>query len=608
MHTFVSTQMDYVIFVYGLAFFLLGAACLSMRARAFLQLPWGWLAAFAFSHGSAEWLDLAALGFGRNQTLSAIKIVLIIASFVFLFQFALAGLAQRRTQRVLGYAVLGVALSLVAVAASTGGLTLLEISARWLLGLPGGLLAAVAIDRTRASSQAGSGPWLVVLAAFTMLYAVLTGAIAPTADFFPVQVLNDQHFLQLTGVPVQVFRAFAAVVMAIALWIASEAVRNKAEEKPSRYTLALAAIMLILVTSGWGLTEALTRQSYNQIAIRGNHQADALAQIVDTGMQRLQQAAQLLTVNSAIIEIASNPQGARLPIVNLVLDQATVALQLEVAYLLDTSGNVIASSNRNAPDSFVGRNYAFRPYFQAAVKGSGANYLALGVTSGIFGHYASAPVRDLEGQVRLVAVLKSRLPSLASVAKQATDCMLLSPLGVVIDACDQRLNLRSLWPLSTEDVKALIDSRQFGPGPFRPLLGVRPKADQILLWRGRQAMYVNAPLSLEGWSVALLMPLREARTYRLFGIGTTLILSLLAIFAYVLLHGHEVYERRLGSLMEQLRDQSQIDPLTQLPNRGWFHENFERELRKSQRLGNPLALGNLEKLCLRRADHALTAL
>ena len=95
MHTFVSTQMDYVIFVYGLAFFLLGAACLSMRARAFLQLPWGWLAAFAFSHGSAEWLDLAALGFGRNQTLSAIKIVLIIASFVFLFQFALAGLAQR---------------------------------------------------------------------------------------------------------------------------------------------------------------------------------------------------------------------------------------------------------------------------------------------------------------------------------------------------------------------------------------------------------------------------------------------------------------------------------------------------------------------------------
>lgn len=161
MHTFVSTQMDYVIFVYGLAFFLLGAACLSMRARAFLQLPWGWLAAFAFSHGSAEWLDLAALGFGRNQTLSAIKIVLIIASFVFLFQFALAGLSQRRTQRVLGYAVLGVALSLVAVAASTGGLTLLEISARWLLGLPGGCWRpwpSIALEH-RARQAAAHGWW-----------------------------------------------------------------------------------------------------------------------------------------------------------------------------------------------------------------------------------------------------------------------------------------------------------------------------------------------------------------------------------------------------------------------------------------------------------------
>mgnify|MGYP001035147981 CR=1 FL=1 len=67
-------------------------------------------------------------------------------------------------------------------------------------------------------------------------------------------------------------------------------------------------------------------------------------------------------------------------------------------------------------------------------------------------------------------------------------------------------------------------------------------------------------------------------------------ISLIAIGFYVLLHAHEVYELRLGALMAQLRDKAQTDPLTRLANRGWFQENFARELKKAHRLERALAL------------------
>ena len=55
---------------------------------------------------------------------------------------------------------------------------------------------------------------------------------------------------------------------------------------------------------------------------------------------------------------------------NTVLDRYQQRFGVAVAYLMDASGATIASSNRGDPDSFVGQNYAFRPYFQAAMAGS----------------------------------------------------------------------------------------------------------------------------------------------------------------------------------------------------------------------------------------------
>ena len=67
---------------------------------------------------------------------------------------------------------------------------------------------------------------------------------------------------------------------------------------------------------------------------------------------------------------------------NQLLDIYNSSLGTSACYLMDTRGLTIASSNRNDRDSFVGQNYAFRPYFTSPVQGKPFVYMAKGVTSG----------------------------------------------------------------------------------------------------------------------------------------------------------------------------------------------------------------------------------
>ena len=66
---------------------------------------------------------------------------------------------------------------------------------------------------------------------------------------------------------------------------------------------------------------------------------------------------------------------------NAVLEHFQTTLEASACYLIDGEGNTVASSNNGEPGSFVGKNYAFRPYFKRAMQGQPSVYMALGVTS-----------------------------------------------------------------------------------------------------------------------------------------------------------------------------------------------------------------------------------
>ena len=154
---------------------------------------------------------------------------------------------------------------------------------------------------------------------------------------------------------------------------------------------------------------------------------------------------------------------------NQILDHFTASLDLDVSYLMDKNGITLCSSNRNAPDSFVGNDFSFRPYYADAIKGKPVTYLALGTTSRKRGVYYSHPVYDSSGTTILgVAVIKSSVEFLeATLFSKSDDTLLFAdPNGLIFISNKPKLRFKLLWKLDETKLNTITDSRQFGNGPW----------------------------------------------------------------------------------------------------------------------------------------------
>ena len=193
---------------------------------------------------------------------------------------------------------------------------------------------------------------------------------------------------------------------------------------------------------------------------------------------------------------------------NHVLDNFARALDLEVCYLIDLGGTTIASSNRNAHDSFVGRNFAFRPYFIDAAAGVPGRYLALGTTSRKRGVYYSHPVLDRhQNEVVGVAVVKASVERIESQLFVGSDGILLvtDPNGVIFISNLREMRFMLLWELDREEIKKINETRQFGSGPWLWTGFSRPFDDMVRDRNGQRYLYFDMPLEkYPGWQIVQL--------------------------------------------------------------------------------------------------------
>lgn len=164
------------------------------------------------------------------------------------------------------------------------------------------------------------------------------------------------------------------------------------------------------------------------------------------------------------------PAASNLEEAHRILDHFQEALDADVCYVMSKDGMTIASSNRHDPDSFLGENYAFRPYFRNAVRGQPSLYLARGITSRKRGIYCSHPVFGDQGSSPIgVAVIKASIDPLEKEFEKAFDgiAVLLSPEGVVFLANREDWLFHFMWEPSPELISQVALARQFGEGPWK---------------------------------------------------------------------------------------------------------------------------------------------
>jgi len=254
MATIFEQQLDYIIFFYGTAFFVLASACHIARKRGDDTLPWRWLFLFSVAHGLNEWLDLAYLNLGGGALLTVLRVSALTVSFIFLMEFGIAITLPRAAALKWLPVVLGV-IPLLGI--SSGGAGVLSIS-RFTLGLAGGLWASAAFMSAARNKNNIS---LKAVAAIMMLYALETGLVVDAAPFFPASILNFETFFKATGIPIQFIKAVTIYAASVAiLSFVQERTKVGQRQAPFHFVLPLAAFLFLVIT-GFTFTAYLGRNA-----------------------------------------------------------------------------------------------------------------------------------------------------------------------------------------------------------------------------------------------------------------------------------------------------------------------------------------------------------
>ena len=260
MREFCLGQLDYIFFVYALAFFLLFAICISLPKQREARIPWYWLGLFGLIHGGNEWLDMLALNLMDNEAFKWVRFICMTVSFVCLLEFGRATCERMNNSVKIGrwiYFPLFVAVFVCAQA----GLPGMNAAARYAFGFPGGILAAFALWKIAGENREGARAMRAAAIAMAA-YAMATGLVVPRAGVLFAAIINNDSFLNGLGFPVQLLRGFLAFFITAAIWTYHEELRAlKIDPQVIRYEKRVAAGFVLVLVLLLGLGGIVTNQA-----------------------------------------------------------------------------------------------------------------------------------------------------------------------------------------------------------------------------------------------------------------------------------------------------------------------------------------------------------
>jgi two-component system, NtrC family, C4-dicarboxylate transport sensor histidine kinase DctB len=284
---------------------------------------------------------------------------------------------------------------------------------------------------------------------------------------------------------------------------------------------SLALLALCLAPLLWPLEHLAERYYRSELAGQNRQTLDLyVANLLGT-LHRYEVLPQILADLPALRAALSAPDdGVTQGNANRLLKNISTQTGAEVMYLMDVSGKTLAASNWDKHDSFVGRNFAFRPYYIEAMAGRLGRFFGLGTTSAKRGYFFAAAVRDRE-KVIGVLVVKVDLDHTESLWGKTPEQLLVTDHnGVVILTSRQDWRFRATRPLSDDESKAISAVQPY------PTRDPKPLNLDTNAW-----LTQTQTIDETGWSVSILAPRtlidRPVRTVIAIGGAALLVLMLL---------------------------------------------------------------------------------
>ncbi|EKO3836622.1 sensor histidine kinase [Vibrio harveyi] len=202
--------------------------------------------------------------------------------------------------------------------------------------------------------------------------------------------------------------------------------------------------------------------SYQSLLDKHQSQLERFSSHIQNKLDKYAHIPHLLSKDEPLVEALLNLENsAQLEITNRYLESVNGVIEAADTYLIDKWGTTIAASNWRKERSFVGRNFAFRPYFKQAITGQRSQYYALGSTSGKRGYYYSYPI-VYAGGVLGVVVVKMDLSKIKDNWQQPNSVFVASdPNGIVFMSSRNDWLFKSLQPLEEPTAAEVWASRQY---------------------------------------------------------------------------------------------------------------------------------------------------
>ncbi|MEF3047731.1 sensor histidine kinase [Pseudotabrizicola sp. L79] len=248
-----------------------------------------------------------------------------------------------------------------------------------------------------------------------------------------------------------------------------------ARPRQARYGLwaAAACAALLSVLAGWVSFQRSLAQTMDDTARRGDNVLQLAASTLSGQLERFERLPALVAEQPVVQRLAANPADPGLvQDANAYLERLQQQLDASDIYLMGRTGVTLAASNHASETSFVGGNFAFRPYFYDAMRGGTGRFYALGTTSRKRGYYFGAPVR-LGDDIAGVLVFKIDLDAIEETWRGGDYAVLVTdPDGVVFLSSRSDWLFSALRPLN-DGARARIAATRRYAGATVGLLNIR---------------------------------------------------------------------------------------------------------------------------------------
>ncbi len=290
---------------------------------------------------------------------------------------------------------------------------------------------------------------------------------------------------------------------------------------------------------------------------------------------------------------------------------ADFALAAEaLIFVMNGSGEAVASSNWRTPQSLIGTNFSYRPYFQDALAGEAGAYYAFGAKTRKPGFFISYPVLET-GRLLGVVAVKVDLEALQSSWVESQEAIMVSDSsGVIFLSSIDKWRYKSLRPLPEETARTLRQN-QYLAQPLTDLKVVRALADGGNFLSLGETTYFEQSLQLPeyGWRIHYLTNLAAMhRNVNIFTIGAAVAAAaIVSIILYFRERRRTLFSRQATREAETFRELN-----TRLTEEIELHRQTEETLRQTQkellRTGRLAAMGQMSAAIVHELNQPVTAI